>query len=68
MKTLKQISLWKYLPLTLLWSLFFTPCGAQNCIVEDWTISIVSNDMTSMTVQQKKVLTIVIQLHRQNGI
>lgn len=61
MKTLKQISLWKYLPLTLLWSLFFTPCGAQNCIVEDWTISIVSNDMTSMTVQQKKVLTIVNQ-------
>ena len=61
MRALKQTTLRKFLLLTLLWFLSFTPCGAQNCIVEDWSISIVSNDMTSMTVQQKKVLTIVNQ-------
>ena len=61
MRALKRITMWKLLLLTLLWSLSLIPCGAQNCIVEDWTISIVSNDMTSMTVQQKKVLTIVNQ-------
>lgn len=48
--------LWLLLLVACPWGL--CPCAAQECMVQEWTVKVVSDDVTSMRVEQRKVLTI----------